>query len=200
MNSFDPQKSQKQLVHLYPQERISFPQRRNTSFQETTFIPPSSLPVAHHHTGSFETAESTLETIAMAQASSDLNEVIHSYQSRPDLLKLILRSKVEEDKRRTEEARLRAKEIDLLLLQYKHMGLVPPTSSPAAAHHTQMTDYQNGIPLPTLPRSTTSTFNHVRDNIVRPDDHHDPRMATPTYWVDDEYERSSNSPVTSSLR
>ncbi|CAO3680548.1 unnamed protein product [Umbelopsis vinacea] len=138
--------------------------------------------------------------MAMAQASSDLNEVIHSYQFRPDLLKLILRSKVEEDKRRTEEARLRAKEIDLLLLQYKHMGLVPPTSSPAAAHHTQMTDYQNGIPLPTLPRSTTSTFNHVRDNIVRPDDHHDPRMATPTYWVDDEYERSSNSPVTSSLR
>src|SRR3982074_2775827 len=123
MNSFDAQKNLKQLVHLYPQERISFPQRRTPFQQEDTFIPPTTRRVSHNPntTTPFEPpADSALDTIALPQPSSDLNEVIHSYQSRPDLLKLILRSKVEEDKRRTEEARLRTKEIDLLLLQYKH--------------------------------------------------------------------------------
>lgn len=49
----------------------------------------------------------------------DLQEVIQQYQSQPELLKLILTSKVEEDKRRAEEAKLRAKELDLVL-QNKH--------------------------------------------------------------------------------
>ncbi|EIE83861.1 hypothetical protein RO3G_08566 [Rhizopus delemar RA 99-880] len=49
----------------------------------------------------------------------DLRDVIVYYQSQPDLLRLILSSKVEEDKRRTEEAKLRAKELDLLLLKQK---------------------------------------------------------------------------------
>jgi hypothetical protein len=47
----------------------------------------------------------------------DLQEVIQQYQSQPELLKLILTSKVEEDKRRAEEAKLRAKELDLYLQQ-----------------------------------------------------------------------------------
>ncbi|KAI9320397.1 hypothetical protein BX666DRAFT_1851353 [Dichotomocladium elegans] len=45
----------------------------------------------------------------------DLQDVLSQYQSQPELLKLILSSKVEEDKRRTEEAKLRAKELDLYL-------------------------------------------------------------------------------------
>jgi hypothetical protein len=199
MNTFDPQKNQKQLVHLYPQERISYPQRRSNSFQESNFLPPSPLPVSHHTASLETTADSTLESIALAQASSDLHEVIRSYQSRPDLLKLILRSKVEEDKRRTEEAKLRTKEIDLLLLQYKHMGLVSATNS-SAVQNSQAVEYQNGIPLPTLPRSSTSTFNHVRENIVQPDDQHEPRLASQSYWMDDEFERSSTTTLASSLR
>lgn len=47
----------------------------------------------------------------------DLQEVIVYYQSQPELLRLILMSKVEEDKRRTEEAKLKAKELDVLLAQ-----------------------------------------------------------------------------------
>ncbi|KAI8391105.1 uncharacterized protein BYT42DRAFT_478386, partial [Radiomyces spectabilis] len=47
----------------------------------------------------------------------DLQDVILYYQSQPELLRLILLSKVEEDKRRTEEAKLRAKELDLMILQ-----------------------------------------------------------------------------------
>ncbi|KAI8332964.1 hypothetical protein EDC96DRAFT_27116 [Choanephora cucurbitarum] len=58
----------------------------------------------------------------------DLQEVIQQYQSQPELLKLILTSKVEEDKRRAEEAKLRAKELDL----YFHHNNQPPspTGSP----------------------------------------------------------------------
>ncbi|KAM3584226.1 hypothetical protein VKS41_003048 [Umbelopsis sp. WA50703] len=207
MNTFDVQKNQKQLVHLYPQERISFPQRRNT-FPDEAFLPPSTLPITHPTPSSFDPTDSqpAVDTIDLPQASSDLNEVIYSYQSRPDLLKLILRSKLEEDKRRTEEARLRTKEIDLLLLQYKHMGIVSPSAASSGSHqhhhhhNAPIADFQNGVPLPTLPRSSTSTFNHVRENAVQPDDQPDPRMVTPTYWMDDEYERSSKSPISSSLR
>ncbi|KAJ2963219.1 hypothetical protein NQZ79_g1663 [Umbelopsis isabellina] len=212
MNTFDAPKNQKQLVHLYPQERISFPQRRNT-FPDEAFLPPSTLPIAHSNPPSFDhstDAQQAVDTLDLPQSSSDLNEVIYSYQSRPDLLKLILRSKLEEDKRRTEEARLRTKEIDLLLLQYKHMGIVSPSATsqsphPHPHHHHHhspppLADYHTGIPLPTLPRSSTSTFNHVRENAVQPDDQPDPRMVTPTYWMDDEYERSSKSPIPSSLR
>ncbi|CAO3677125.1 unnamed protein product [Rhizopus stolonifer] len=47
----------------------------------------------------------------------DLQQVIQHYRTQPELLKLILTSKVEEDKRRTEEARLKAKELDLFLKQ-----------------------------------------------------------------------------------
>ncbi|KAG1054764.1 hypothetical protein G6F43_003230 [Rhizopus delemar] len=50
----------------------------------------------------------------------DLKDIILYYQSQPDLLKLILSSKVEEDKRRIEEAKLKAKELDLLLQQHHH--------------------------------------------------------------------------------
>lgn len=42
-----------------------------------------------------------------------LDEMIRAYSHKPELLKLILLSKVEEDRRRTEEARLRSKEIEV---------------------------------------------------------------------------------------
>ncbi|KAI7894392.1 uncharacterized protein EV154DRAFT_560345 [Mucor mucedo] len=48
---------------------------------------------------------------------TDLQSVVSKYHANPELLKLILASKVEEDKRRTEEAKLKAKEIDLYFQQ-----------------------------------------------------------------------------------
>ncbi|CAH1761374.1 15043_t:CDS:2 [Entrophospora sp. SA101] len=46
----------------------------------------------------------------------DLQEILSQFGTQPDLLKIILTSKVEEDKRRAEEAKLRVREIDLMLL------------------------------------------------------------------------------------
>ncbi|KAI8067589.1 hypothetical protein BC940DRAFT_301105 [Gongronella butleri] len=53
----------------------------------------------------------------------ELQDVIQQFKAHPDLLKLILTSKVEEDKRRAEEAKLRAKELDYYL---KHDASPPP--------------------------------------------------------------------------
>lgn len=50
-------------------------------------------------------------------SSFALQDVVRQFRDQPELLQLILQSKVEEDKRRAEEAKLRAKEIDLYLQQ-----------------------------------------------------------------------------------
>lgn len=49
----------------------------------------------------------------------NLEKVVQTYGSQPELLELILSSKVEEDRRRGEEAKLRRKEIDYMLQQKK---------------------------------------------------------------------------------
>ncbi|CAO3651190.1 unnamed protein product [Cunninghamella echinulata] len=47
----------------------------------------------------------------------NLERILQQYASQPDLLELILSSKVEEDRRRAEEAKLKNKEIDYLIQQ-----------------------------------------------------------------------------------
>ncbi|KAL7312984.1 hypothetical protein PS15m_008687 [Mucor circinelloides] len=70
----------------------------------------------------------------------NLEKVVSTYGNQPELLELILSSKVEEDRRRAEEAKLRRKEIDFMLQkqqqQQKHQQqqyqpqktLLPPIS------------------------------------------------------------------------
>ncbi|KAI7863060.1 hypothetical protein BDF14DRAFT_1847440 [Spinellus fusiger] len=48
-----------------------------------------------------------------------LEKVVQQYSTRPELLELILSTKVEEDRRRAEEAKLRRKEIDYLLQRHQ---------------------------------------------------------------------------------
>ncbi|KAG2236033.1 hypothetical protein BDF21DRAFT_493192 [Thamnidium elegans] len=55
----------------------------------------------------------SLQPSHQESSDSDLQSVVSKYHANPELLKLILTSKVEEDKRRTEEAKLKAKELDL---------------------------------------------------------------------------------------
>ncbi|ORZ03987.1 hypothetical protein BCR43DRAFT_560544 [Syncephalastrum racemosum] len=77
--------------------------------------PPSSLPAA-----------STSPT--SSYSGLDWQNIMQLYQNQPDLLKMILNSKVEEDKRRTEEAKLRSKELDLY---------IQDTKKRIAAYHQQ---------------------------------------------------------------
>ncbi|KAG0855495.1 hypothetical protein G6F17_005413 [Rhizopus arrhizus] len=82
--------------------------------------------------------ESTLKTnnqLLTDPVACDLRDVIVYYQSQPDLLRLILSSKVEEDKRRTEEAKLRAKELDLLLLKQKEHTFISSNDPNSLFNH-----------------------------------------------------------------
>lgn len=58
----------------------------------------------------------------------NLERVVQVYGNQPELLELILSSKVEEDRRRAEEAKLRRKEIDYMLQQKKKLNatVLPP--------------------------------------------------------------------------
>ncbi|CAO3594507.1 unnamed protein product [Absidia cylindrospora] len=62
----------------------------------------SSSPLQHHDTSS---------------SSFTLENVVRQYATQPELLELILSSKVEEDRRRAEEAKLKQKEIDYIIQQ-----------------------------------------------------------------------------------
>lgn len=59
---------------------------------------------------------------------ADLHSVIKQYQGNPELLRLILSSKVEEDKRRTEEAKLKTKQLDLYM-KTQASQLLPHTTN-----------------------------------------------------------------------
>ncbi|CAG8535356.1 254_t:CDS:2 [Paraglomus brasilianum] len=59
-------------------------------------------------------------TTATTPTAFDLHEVIAQFHQQPELLKLILSAKVEEDKRKAEEARLRMKEIEALQSRDRH--------------------------------------------------------------------------------
>ncbi|KAJ2960411.1 hypothetical protein NQZ79_g4263 [Umbelopsis isabellina] len=92
-------------------------------------MPPNSnasprLSESSSHTPSYR-SPMQVERLSPATISGDgtplssfaLQDVIRQFRDQPELLQLVLQSKVEEDKRRTEEAKLRAKEIDLYLQQ-----------------------------------------------------------------------------------
>ncbi|KAG1469758.1 hypothetical protein G6F56_003072 [Rhizopus delemar] len=72
-----------------------------------------SPPDKEKHTSAYKT-EPTAEL-----DKNDLQEVISKYHKNPELLKLILASKVEEDRRKTEEAKLKSKELDMYINRQK---------------------------------------------------------------------------------
>ncbi|KAI8076157.1 hypothetical protein BDF21DRAFT_422723 [Thamnidium elegans] len=91
----------------------------------------------------------------------DLQEVIQQYQSQPELLKLILTSKVEEDKRRAEEAKLRAKELDLYL-QHKSPVITPRSSISELTDSPKKSTGKILPSLSSLPSSLSSKKNNDR--------------------------------------
>lgn len=96
----------------------------------------------------------------------DLQEVIQQYQSQPELLKLILTSKVEEDKRRAEEAKLRAKELDLYL---QHKPSPPVTTSTLELTNSPKKATGKILPsLSSLPSSTSLSSKKNNNNRTAP--------------------------------
>ncbi|CAJ0746376.1 6846_t:CDS:2 [Entrophospora sp. SA101] len=103
----------------------------------------------------------------------DLQEILSQFGTQPDLLKIILTSKVEEDKRRAEEAKLRVREIDLMLLdRYRQrrfaehvegmdVYLTPdgPSSTYALFNNNLASSIQN---IPIDNNAISSSYNHAK--------------------------------------
>lgn len=129
-------------ISLYHHDQAPFPTTEpSCSSQTDASPPPAALDDSQDISSSFAepwqdvNVATTPAAVATGPVSCDLQDVLLYYRSQPELLRLILLSKVEEDKRRTEEAKLRAKELDLLLLQQQQqlvanaaMGLATPES------------------------------------------------------------------------
>ncbi|KAI8138968.1 hypothetical protein BJV82DRAFT_276871 [Fennellomyces sp. T-0311] len=77
------------------------------------------------------------------ETNSSLEDIIRQYSRKPELLELILMSKVQEDRRRAEEAKLRSKEIDYILQKEQHPS-TPPSPELQPQHHHRRS-------LPSLP-------------------------------------------------
>lgn len=111
---------------------------------------------------------------AINPVSCDLQDVIIYYQSQPELLRLILLSKVEEDKRRAEEAKLRAKELDMFLLQQQQqMNSTPQTpdasftaSSTPPALMANNSNMMNSSSTATASAVSTPTTNTAPNNLL----------------------------------
>lgn len=82
-----------------------------------------------------------------------LNDILTKYTEKPDLLELILLSKVEEDRRRTEEIKLRSKQLDYML-QNQHPSSPPSCCSPSSPSTTHA--IRQTTPLPPVNIRTPS--------------------------------------------
>lgn len=91
----------------------------------------------------------------------NLEKVVQTYGSQPELLELILSSKVEEDRRRAEEAKLRRKEIDYLL-QQKQESTAEQQQQQPKKYHTIEQKEKTYHSLP--PISSSTNFHHARMN------------------------------------
>ncbi|KAI7907566.1 uncharacterized protein BX663DRAFT_491334 [Cokeromyces recurvatus] len=128
---------------------------------------------------------------------TDLQTVVSTYHENPELLKLILTSKVEEDKRRAEEAKLKVKELDIFfkkhqeewstthkhnypsMNQQQHRRSSSTTSSSSSSNHslhgTNIGNKYNNRPTTTTTTATTTTTitrdegesSHYRNNSSR---------------------------------
>ncbi|KAI8067088.1 hypothetical protein BC940DRAFT_301269 [Gongronella butleri] len=90
--------------------------------QQTTILPPVSGLAGYHAPPMAHPLATTPPTPAAGAmqpheiaATYHLQDIVQQFKSQPELLRLILTSKVEEDRRHTEEARLRARELEVYL-------------------------------------------------------------------------------------
>ncbi|KAI8367655.1 uncharacterized protein BYT42DRAFT_587002 [Radiomyces spectabilis] len=97
-------------AHACPQEDARFLRYSH----KPTVLPSVNLPMSKPAAPS---ASSSINPLFY-----NLQDVVAQYRSQPELLKLILASKVEEDKRRAEEAKLRAKELDLHIQRHHRVS------------------------------------------------------------------------------
>ncbi|KAI9473931.1 MAG: hypothetical protein EXX96DRAFT_541587 [Benjaminiella poitrasii] len=93
--------------------------------------------------------------------ASDLQTVVSKYQTNPELLKLILTSKVEEDKRKAEEAKLKAKELDIYFKK-RQKELKSKKMGESTLHRNRV------IPYPIPNNNTNNSNSNNRSTFIIP--------------------------------
>ncbi|KAI9482809.1 MAG: hypothetical protein EXX96DRAFT_555676 [Benjaminiella poitrasii] len=163
-------------VPLYHHEQVPFYSYSRPS-QSNNNMTANTTTFTNHHYEQQEVQQQQQQQQQQLQsnpATSDLQDIIMSYQSQPELLRLILTSKLEEDKRRAEEAKLRSKELDLLLTQQ------------------QMNNHHHSIPTTTTHDSIMSSFTipfNNNNNTIQP-------SSTPPLSSSSNSSHNSHSPMT----
>lgn len=118
----------------------------------------------------------------------DWQSIMQLYQNQPELLKMILNSKVEEDKRRTEEAKLRSKELDLYIQE---------TKKRIAAYHQRQHLSNDTSSSNSSRRESTLVADH-RPSSTAIDDNTYPILSYHSYQQHPAHASSSGTPVCSS--
>lgn len=163
-------------VPLYQPDQLMFLHKDDPPLFTGTEDPTTShTPPCSSSSSTSAGSASSSSSAAWPPPSYDLQQVLLQYRSQPDLLQLILESKLQEDRRRTEEARLRAKELDLMLLQHHHQGpftttsllssspSVPPSSSAVTGTSPSLHQPASSITRLQHPESYNATDNTSDD-------------------------------------
>lgn len=156
-----------------------------TASSEGPFVSTPSQELMPAHTAGYHSAATaaipqsaysfSMPTNATATvAGFDLQDVIHQFRTQPELLQLILNSKVEEDRRRAEEAKLRGKEIDFYLQRKQQESTVFDNHSPKISE-VLAPIHVNRRELPDEPSQTTSYHS---DPYSKPQSHRTLTMST----------------------
>ncbi|KAI8975217.1 hypothetical protein BDF20DRAFT_1001774 [Mycotypha africana] len=122
------------------------------------------------------TATTTTTTTDVKHKQLDLDKLIQTYGKQPELLELILSSKVEEDRRLAEEAKLKRKEIDYMLHRRQSYSLqqtqphyhpyacrktsAPPSLLPSLTHATAATTTVTSSSSSSSSSTTTTHSNN----------------------------------------
>ncbi|KAI7882385.1 hypothetical protein K492DRAFT_145229 [Lichtheimia hyalospora FSU 10163] len=192
--------------YMYPTDNKMLLYQHNTSNNNNQFptspssnnttSPPQQNPLLFQQ---FNTASSDMtflsdnwsgmNVMTTNPVSCNLQDVLLYYRSQPELLRLILMSKVEEDKRRTEEARLRAKELDVLLFQEQQQLMTMASAAGIASAGFDGTTTNASGHLPEQSYRESSPPCHPYD--MTPQEQQQPSL-------DDYAQRSFSSPTNSS--
>ncbi|KAF7723051.1 hypothetical protein EC973_002385 [Apophysomyces ossiformis] len=103
----------------------------------------------------------------------ELKNIVAQYELQPELLRLILTSKIEEDKRRTEEAKLRFKQLDLYL-QKHGASETPDSSGGTSTSYSQQEAPQKRRRLSSQQYYETPSSSTVKLSLY---DHHERRQS-----------------------
>ncbi|CEP16015.1 hypothetical protein [Parasitella parasitica] len=142
--------------HSFSQPQDYDQWRSNSLPSSVPITLPANTIIQNNINSANSTTNNNSSNPAVNPVSCDLQEIVTYYQSQPELLRLILLSKIEEDKRRTEEAKLKAKELDMFLLQQQQQMASGTPQTPDAI----ITNNSNNI----FNNSTTTTATSTPTN------------------------------------